>query len=140
MIVGVGVDIIEISRIRNAVEQRGKAFLDRIFTQEEQNYCMSRSKDSKVYESFAARFAAKEAVFKALGVRKKGIRWQDIEVVVDAEGCPVGVLRGVFLECSRELGVDGVRLSLSHSREYAVAIAIMTASSASEGTGLEILR
>jgi holo-[acyl-carrier protein] synthase len=118
MIVALGVDIVEIARIEEAFARRGARFRDRIFTQTEIDYCESRG--SK-FASYAARFAAKEAVMKALGTGwGDGVRWRDIEIV-RGSGAPTVVLAGRALERFRELGAERAHLTLSHSREVAIA-------------------
>jgi len=118
MIVALGVDIIEIARIEEAFARRGARFRDRIFTQTEIDYCESRG--SK-FASYAARFAAKEAVMKALGTGwGDGVRWRDIEIV-RGSGAPSVVLSGRALERFREMGAVKVHLTLSHTRDIAIA-------------------
>jgi holo-[acyl-carrier protein] synthase len=118
MIVALGVDIVEIARIEEAFARRGRRFRDRIFTESEISYCESRG--SK-FASYAARFAAKEAVMKALGTGwGDGVRWRDVEVVRGA-GAPTVVLSGRALQIFRELGAAKAHLTLSHSRELAIA-------------------
>lgn len=124
MITGVGVDIVEIHRIASAIRRYSNAFLNRIYTESEQEYCLSRSSKSIAYQGLAARFAAKEAVFKALGISGKGMRWKDIEILNEANGKPFVKLHGELLESSKELGIETVMISLSHSREYGIAYAI----------------
>ncbi len=119
MIVAIGIDIIEIARIQEALGRRGGRFRDRIFTAAEIGYCESRGSR---FASYAARFAAKEAAMKALGTGwSDGVRWRDIEVVGAESGAPQLRLAGRALD--RFLGMGGLRahLSLSHSRELAMA-------------------
>jgi len=120
VIAGVGVDIVEINRIARGIEQHGDAFLERVYTQGERDYC---AKKRTACESLAARFAAKEAVYKALRIDVP-IRWKDIEVTVDSKGCPSVRLHGLFLEHARKHNITDILLSLSHSKEYAVAYAV----------------
>jgi len=130
MIIGTGVDITEVARLRQAVEKWGKDFLNRIFTQEELENAKTRvrsssftkslqSKDERsLYQHFAGRFAAKEAVFKALGDAK--LNWKDVQILNDKEGKPCCVIlssRGKKIE---------VHVSISHVKNYAVANAIIT--------------
>lgn len=120
MIIGLGTDIIEIERVRKAVTK--KNFRDNVFTQTEQNYCDSRGKNSAA--SYAARFAAKEAFFKALGT---GIftSLTSVEVVNDEHGAPKINLRGrakAFAEVRR---VEKIFVSLSHSHDFATATCIL---------------
>ena len=120
MIIGLGTDIIEIERVRKAAGR--KHFRDNVFTGIEQAYCESRGKNSAA--SYAARFAAKEAFFKALGT---GIftRLTDVEVVKDERGAPKINLRGRALALAEEKSVEKISLSLSHSREFATAVCII---------------
>ena len=119
MIVALGVDIIEIARIEDAFARLGHRFRDRIFTESEIAYCESRGSR---HASYAARFAAKEAVMKALGTGwGDGVRWRDIEVRRAESGGPSVFLTGQAFERFRELGAAKVHLSLSHSREIAIA-------------------
>jgi holo-[acyl-carrier protein] synthase len=122
MIVALGVDIIEIARIEEAFARRGARFRDRIFTQTEIDYCEGRG--SK-FASYAARFAAKEAVMKALGTGwGEGVRWRDIEIVRES-GAPTVLLAGGASERFRELGGGRVHLTISHSRETAIAQVVL---------------
>lgn len=112
-----GTDIIEISRIRKAV-QGSDRFVERVFTPGEVSYCLG---GKPKWGSLAARFAAKEAAAKALGTGIGGVRWIDIEVTVDAAGCPEIRLHGAAAERAGSLGISGLSVSLSHCRDYAVA-------------------
>jgi len=118
-IIGIGVDIVETSRIASSIERLGTAFLERVFTPSERLYCGGlRSPEA----SYAARFAAKEAVSKAFGTGMGArISWLDIEVLRSPEGKPAIHLRGSGAEFAQELGVTEVMVSLSHSEHYAVA-------------------
>lgn len=119
-----GVDIVEIDRIKNSLQKSGSAFKDRIFTRNEIEYC--EKKNSTRYQSYAARFAAKEAVSKAFGTGiSKGLSWKDIEILNDASGKPDVVLSGKGKELFEEIGAVSISLSLSHSRDYAVAYAVI---------------
>lgn len=120
LIAGVGVDIVEIQRIARGIEQHGDAFLKRIYTPGEREYC---TRKRMAYESLAARFAAKEAVYKSLRI-DVAMRWKDIEVVVDSCGCPSVILHGVFYEHARKRNITDIFLSLSHGKEYAIAYAV----------------
>lgn len=121
MIVGIGCDIIEIERIARAIKR--ESFIQRVFTAKEAAYCQSRGQQAAA--SFAARFAAKEAVLKALetGLREGSL--QEIAVANDALGKPLVQLSGHFAALSRQLGVKNIQISLSHSRDFAVAYVIM---------------
>ncbi|MCI0487687.1 MAG: holo-ACP synthase [Blastocatellia bacterium] len=119
MIVALGIDIAEISRIEEAVARRGERFLRRVFTESEREYCEARASR---FSSYAARFAAKEAAMKALGTGwGDGVRWHDIEVVKEESGPPTVKLRGRAMELFREMGARKIHLSLTHSRDIAMA-------------------
>ena len=113
--ISVGVDIIEISRVAATVDRFGDRFLQRIFTAGEIAYCRGRA------PQLAARFAAKEAVMKALGTGTRGVGWQEVEVTRKRTGEPGIELHGRAAERAKKLGIDRIALSISHSREYAVA-------------------
>jgi holo-[acyl-carrier protein] synthase len=115
-----GVDLIEIDRVERVLARHGDRFLERVFTQTEVLYCRGRLPE------LAARFAAKEAVSKALGVgmrmmSRDGIDWRDAEIVGDVRGKPLVRLHGRAAERAEELGLTEWAVSLSHTREYAVA-------------------
>ncbi len=120
-LIGVGTDIVEIERIKSAVERSGSRFLERIFTAGEREYCDSR-KDR--YSSYAARFAVKEAVLKAMGTGLAGCSWVDVEVVRNSSGRPEIQLHGAAAEIAGSRGVQAVLISISHDRDRAVAFAI----------------
>lgn len=123
MIKGIGTDIIEVSRIERERARLGAGFLERIFTPQEIEYCEGQRRR---FESYAARFAAKEAFLKALGTGgRDGISWLEIEVVRDERGRPDLVLRGRARQIARERGIEAVLVSLSHSQELATAVAIL---------------
>ncbi len=116
-----GVDLVEVKRIEESVARYGERFLTRIFTEGELAYCRGRSQE------LAARFAAKEAVSKTLGVgiqHREGIAWREIEVVSDANGKPSVSLSGRAARRAGELGLTTFALSLSHTREYAIAMVV----------------
>lgn len=120
MIVAIGTDAIEVERVQRAVDhpQWGESFRQRVFTSGEIAYCLKRARYS---ESFAARFAAKEAVMKALGTGYgRGVWWRDIEVV-RASGRPTIVLHGGALQRAAEIGVARWHLSLTHTAGQALA-------------------
>lgn len=119
MIVGIGIDISEPYRLEEAVERYGRRFLERIFTPREIAYC---ERKRNKWERYAARFAAKEAAFKALGTGwRRGVRWQEAEVVNQASGKPTLELTGQAREFARRLGVKAISLSLTHSKQFALA-------------------
>ena len=112
----IGIDIIEIARIEKAIIRWGKGFLHRVYTKPElQLY-------HKKPASLAARFAAKEAVLKALGTG--GIGWREIEILSDRSGKPLVHLSGKAQAQANSLGLDKLSISLSHSKEYAIALVI----------------
>lgn len=121
MIVGVGCDIIEIERIARAI--KSESFIRRVFTAEEAAYCQRRGQQAAA--SFAARFAAKEAVLKALGTGLREGSLQEIAVDNDGLGKPLVQLSGHFAMLAKQLGVKNIQISLSHSRELATSYVIM---------------
>lgn len=119
MIVGLGVDIAEVERVKLAIGRRGQAFLKRIYTAKEIAYC-ERFKNK--FERYAGRFAAKEAAMKALGTGWScGVRWVDLEVVREASGRPTMKLTGQARKIAAQLGVKRVSLSITHTRTQALA-------------------
>lgn len=123
MIVAIGIDMVEVSRMEEVFARRGDRFRDRVFTQGEIDYCEKRA--SRIM-SYAARFAAKEAVMKALGTGwGGGVGWRDIEVVVLEGGAPQIHLRERALERLLEIGARRVHLSLTHTRELAMAEVVL---------------
>lgn len=121
MVIGIGIDIIEIERIKDSVDRFGSHFLDKIYTKVELDYCL---KKSNKYQHLAARFAAKEAVAKALATGwNKDFSWQNIEIYNEPNGKPVVKLKGSlnqFLEPDKNL-----KISMSHSRDYVTCVAII---------------
>ena len=123
MIIGVGVDIVSIQRLRSTLERQGTRFLNRVFTPAEQEYCQSHRDPVPHY---AARFAAKEALFKALGTGwAQGVSWLDAEVQRRNREAPALLLRGKTQKFSRALGTRSIHLSLSHSGDSAIATVIL---------------
>ena len=116
----VGTDIIEIARIRQAIDRRGERFLRRVYTETELNLYSQRP------QSLAARFACKEAVMKLLGAKGKGMSWQDIETLAYPDGKPQLRLYGRAKIEAKKLGIKKIDVSLAHSRDYATATAIGT--------------
>ena len=118
-----GVDLIEIARVERALARHGERFLERVFTPAEIRYARSQPAE------LAARFAAKEAVSKALGVGMRmmargGIRWQEAEIVGDQRGKPLVRLHGRAAERAEELGLTEWSVSLSHTHEHAIAFVV----------------
>ncbi|MBH57402.1 MAG: holo-[acyl-carrier-protein] synthase [Planctomycetaceae bacterium] len=121
-VIGLGTDIIECLRIAKMIEKHGELFLNRVYTKNEIAYCSSRKGAN---QSYAGRWAVKEAVLKAMGTGwSRGIRWKDIEVVTDLSGKPHIAIHGVAEEICHELGITDVLISLSHCRSHATATAI----------------
>lgn len=117
MIIGTGIDIIEIERVKKAV--KNARFIERVFTREEQVYCQARG--AQAAASYAARFAAKEAVLKAFGTGLRKGSLQEISILNNALGAPAVFLTGYFDELAKEKKVGSIYVSLSHARQYAVA-------------------
>lgn len=121
-IIGIGTDIIECLRIATMIEKHGELFLTRVYTPHEIEYCSARRAATQHY---AGRFAAKEAVLKALGTGwTRGIQWRDIEVRNDLGGKPSIALNGGAYEYSQKHGIDEVLITISHCRNYATAYAV----------------
>jgi holo-[acyl-carrier protein] synthase len=114
----VGVDLVETLRIGRALERHGDRFRQRVYTPAEIRYCRGR------VQSFAARWAAKEAVSKALGLGIGFIRWRDIEVINDVHGAPHLELHGQALAVAQELGLTDWALSLTHTADHAMAFVV----------------
>lgn len=123
MIVGSGIDLAEIKRIEQAVNRFGARFLNRIYTPEEQAYCLRKRQSA---ESFAARFAAKEAGAKALGTGiSKGVNWLEIEVTREPGGRPGLRFHGGAARIAARMGVVRAALSLTHTNELAMASVVL---------------
>lgn len=125
MIVGIGVDLCDVARLARAIDGgTGEAFRRRVFTEGEQAYC-DRRRGAARDQSYAARFAAKEASMKALGTGwNEGIGWQDVEVVRDGDGAPRLVLHGAAASLAASQGVARWHLTLSHTDQLAIAWAM----------------
>ena len=122
-IIGIGLDLVRIERVRAATERWKDRFLQRVFTETEQRYCFERSSP---YASLAARFAVKEAVLKALGTGwSQGIRWVDIEIRNDSSGRPSANVAGRTEQLLRQRGATSIHISLSHDGEYAIGEAVV---------------
>src|SRR3990172_5527403 len=114
----VGVDVIEIERVEAALGRFGERFLQRVYTAVEVAFCRGRTHE------LAARFAAKEAVMKALGTGARGLAWREIEVLPNHRGKPLVYLYGRAKARAERIGLSGLDVSMSHSREYAVAFVV----------------
>lgn len=123
VIVGSGIDLVEIERIEQSVKRFGQRFLNRVYTTAEQAYCMRKRNSA---ESFAARFAAKEAAAKALGTGiSRGVNWLEIEVVREAGGRPTIRFHGRAAEIAQQMNVAHVALSLTHTSILAMASVVL---------------
>lgn len=123
MIVGSGIDLIEIERIQRSIDRFGARFLERVYTEAEQAYCQRKRNAA---ESFAARFAAKEAGAKALGTGiGYGVTWREIEVVREASGRPMLQFHGRAAQIAKHLGAIHAALSLTHTAQLASASVVL---------------
>ena len=121
-IFGIGIDVVEVDRIASAIERLGEPFLAKLFTTRERDYCEAQKKSALHY---AARFAAKEAVSKALGTGIGGqAGWLDLEITRDPSGAPKLILQGNAAEFAKQHGITEIQISLTHARDYAAANAI----------------
>jgi holo-[acyl-carrier protein] synthase len=122
MVLGLGTDLIETRRLQESIDRFGDRFLARVFTEGEIAYC-TRKKNSA--ESFAARFAAKEAGAKALGTGiSHGVSWKEFEVRREASGKPTLHLDGRARELAEAMGIKRIQISLTHTREWAMAVVV----------------
>lgn len=120
---GIGIDVVEVDRIKSSLSEFGEQFLDRIFTPDEQAYC-ERQKNKEL--SYAARFAAKEAIAKAFGTGiGKSVGWREMEVKRMESGEPKVVLHGKAAELAESIQVSEVKISLTHAKHYAAANAVI---------------
>jgi holo-[acyl-carrier protein] synthase len=123
MIVGTGLDAVEIGRIQQSMDRFGKRFLDRVYTAAEQRYCLRKRKSA---ESFAARFAAKEAGAKALGTGiSHGVNWLEIEIAREPGGRPTLQFHGRAAEFAARLGASRAALSITHTAALAMASVVL---------------
>jgi holo-[acyl-carrier protein] synthase len=121
-IIGIGTDIIECLRIAQMIERHGDLFINRVYTPHEIQYCQSRKLSTQHY---AGRWAAKEAILKALGTGwRRGISWRDIEIRNEPGGRPVVALRGGARDVVEQLGITEMLISISHCRSHATAYAL----------------
>ncbi|HKZ01022.1 MAG TPA: holo-ACP synthase [Pyrinomonadaceae bacterium] len=118
MILRTGVDLIEISRVAETIARHGDHFLKRVFTPGELEYCKNN------HASLAARFAAKEAVSKALGCGIGDVGWLDIEIAGDENKAPILMLHGAAEKLAKDLGLHSWSISLSHTHEHAIALVV----------------
>ena len=121
-IFGIGIDVVEVDRIESAIARHGDPFLAKLFTAAERAYCDTQKRSALHY---AARFAAKEAVSKAMGTGIGGqAGWLELEITRDPSGAPKLVLQGAAAQFARENGISEIQISLTHARDYAAANAI----------------
>ena len=121
-IIGIGTDVVEVLRIAHMIERHGELFMTRVYTPLEIDYCNARKSAT---QHFAGRWAAKEAILKALGTGwARGISWTDMEVRNDAAGRPSVRLGGGAREVCEKLGIGEVMITISHCRSHATAFAI----------------
>lgn len=121
-IIGIGIDAVDVERIRALLERYGNRFINKVFQPEEATYCMSQHDPA---QHFAARYAAREAVAKALGTGFSGISWREIAVVRDADGAPKVSLCGAAERKASSMGVKRIWLSLTHTNTLAIAVAVL---------------
>ncbi len=119
----IGIDLVDVGRLRDSIERGGQAFLDKVYTADEQAYCAGRADPAPHY---AARFAAKEAAMKALGYGfgQGGVGFRDFELLRDDAGRPRLQLAGAAAERARESGVRGLRVSITHTDHGAAAVVV----------------
>ena len=130
-ILGTGIDIIECLRIAQMIERHGELFINRVYTDLEIEYCAARKAATQHY---AGRWAAKEAILKALGTGwSRGISWRDIEVLNDKHGAPQVFLRAGAREISEQLGISRMLVTISHCRCHAVAYAVAEGPASTNG-------
>ena len=123
MIIGTGIDMVEIGRIQQSLDRYGRRFLDRVYTPAEQAYCMGKRKAA---ESLAARFAAKEAGAKALGTGiSRGVNWLEIEVTREPGGRPTLRFHGRAAAVAEHMGIARSALSLTHTGDLAMASVLL---------------
>jgi holo-[acyl-carrier protein] synthase len=123
VIVGSGVDLCEVERIKDAITRHGRRFVERVFTEREIAYAQSKA---NLYERYAARFAAKEAGMKALGTGwRGGVGWRDFEITNLPSGRPTLQFHGKAAEFAQKLGVENISLSITHTSVQAMALVIL---------------
>ena len=124
MVIGTGIDVVEIERVARSIERYGSRFLERVYTAAEIAYCQRKRRNAA--ESFAARFAAKEAGAKALGTGIGfGVTWRELEVGREPAGRPLLLLNGRAAEIAASLGVRRSSLSITHTRTQSMALVIL---------------
>ncbi len=130
MIVGTGVDLCEVDRIKEAIERHGRRIVERVYTERESTYA---ERKANKYERYAARFAAKEAGMKALGTGwRGGLGWRDLEVTNERSGRPTLTFHGKAAEIAERMGVRRVSLSITHTAAMAMAMVVLESDGESE--------
>ncbi len=123
MILGIGIDLEEVARIAESIAKFGDRFLNRIFTEAEISFCSGKANSN---ERFAARFAAKEAAFKALQASwEAGLSWQDFELIAQPGGAPHMRLQGVAARLASERGMRSLHVSFSHTKTHVTAVVVV---------------
>ena len=123
MIFGIGIDLVEVDRLRSSVKKFGDRFLNRIFTENEIKYCQTKFNS---YQHYAVRFAAKEALLKAIGTGlRSGMTWHQIEIVNDTRAKPSIITYGECQKFLQKLEIKKIELSLSHTKDHGVAVVIL---------------
>jgi holo-[acyl-carrier protein] synthase len=121
-IIGIGTDITECLRIARMIERHGELFIERVYTPEEIKYCQTRKQAT---QHFTGRWAAKEAILKAIGTGwRKGISWRDMEIRNEPGGKPIVGLRGGVKDVVEQLGITDIHVTISHCRSHATATAV----------------
>lgn len=121
-IIGIGTDITECLRVARMIERHGELFIGRVYTTDEIAYCQSRKQAT---QHFTGRWAAKEAIMKALGTGwRRGISWRDIEIRNEPGGKPIVAVRGGVKDVVEQLGIGEIQVSISHCRSHATAFAV----------------
>lgn len=123
-LIGSGIDLVDVAQLKKTVSRYGDRFLQRIYTERERAYCRERRNN---YEHLSGRFAAKEAVRKAFGHYSSGLRWLEVEVKNDGGGKPLIKLYGDARTLAESIGVNEILVTISHSRRFAVAQALLLA-------------
>jgi len=123
MLIGIGIDLVKISRLERIVDRWGTRFISRVFSLSEQSYCAERTRPVL---HFSGRFAVKEAVVKALGMGMTRGKWTDIETVSHPDGKPVVILHGEIARLAKERRVGAIFVSISHDADYAIAQIILS--------------
>jgi holo-[acyl-carrier protein] synthase len=132
-VLGIGTDIIECLRIAQMIQRHGEQFIERVYTPHEIQYCQARKQST---QHFAGRWAAKEAVLKALGTGwVRGISWRDVEVRTETSGKPTIVLKGGAKQAAEAQGISDVLISISHCRTFATAYATAVGEGQDESIG-----